>query len=190
VICSILSRGTSNFFEYSNPSFIQQDVEDISYTKRTRIYRGIYRLMIYGNLFRYDQTISGHNRADRFDTLEQSHPFLRPFPAWQVEELSCINYFIYDKITEKWREVEGHFYNLLKDDPSHLAGTSIGKIHVAGAGRLSLSSRIQRNSMGTSSGKSISPHSVYKTYAGSSLARAMAECISYRRIRNAQQNHF
>ena len=100
VICSILSRGTSDFFEHSDPSFIQQDVEDISYTKRTRIYRGIYRLMIYGNLFRYDQTISGHNRADWFDTLDQSHPFLRPFPAWQVEELSCVNYFIYDKITE------------------------------------------------------------------------------------------
>jgi hypothetical protein len=87
--------------EHSDSSLIQEIPEDLSYTERTRIYLGFYRLMIYGNLFRCDQTIPENLPADQLDALEQSHSFLKLFPAWQVEELSCINDFIHDKIKEK-----------------------------------------------------------------------------------------
>jgi hypothetical protein len=114
----IVSRGVIDTFEHSNSSLIQKTLEDLSYTERTRIYRGFYRLMIYGSLFRYDQSMPEDLPADQLDALDQSHSFLKLFPAWQVEELSCVNDFIHDKIKEKWREAEDRFYNLLKDDPS------------------------------------------------------------------------
>ena len=47
---------------------------------------------------------------------DQSHSFLTLFPAWQVEELSCINDFIRDKILQKWQEVEDSFHALLMRD--------------------------------------------------------------------------
>lgn len=49
---------------------------------------------------------------------EQAHTFLVLFPAWQVEELSCINDFMQDKILQKWQETEDTEFETIANDPS------------------------------------------------------------------------
>jgi len=39
--------------------------------------------------------------------------FLVSIPAWQVEELSCANDFVHDKILQKWQEIEDNLYAAL-----------------------------------------------------------------------------
>jgi len=92
-------------------------LDGLSNTEKMRIYRAIYRYAIYGNLFYFDEGRPGTVKSDLLYAQEQSHSFLTLFPAWQVEELSCINDFIHDKILEKWQEVEDDFYAFLKDHP-------------------------------------------------------------------------
>jgi hypothetical protein len=92
--------------------------EYLSSTEKMRIYRSIYRYMIYGNLFYFDQRRPGVVKMYLPYAQDQSHSFLTLFPAWQVEELSCVNDFIHDKVLEKWQEVEDNFYALLAADSS------------------------------------------------------------------------
>lgn len=94
-------------------------LDELSNTERMRIYRAIYRYAIYGNLFHFDQERhTKRSQAQLASAHDQSHMFLSLFPAWQVEELSCINDFMHDQILEKWQEMEDHFYDSLKDTPS------------------------------------------------------------------------
>jgi hypothetical protein len=78
--------------------------------------------MIYGNVFYFDDNRNSKkpkvSRTWPIYGTDQSHMFLNLFPAWQVEELSCIKDFILDKILEKWNEVEDNFYNAIAADPS------------------------------------------------------------------------
>jgi len=92
------------------------DLEDLSDTEKSRLFRGFYRFAIYGNLFfcNYRRKI-----MDTIYAPEQCDNFLCLFPSWQVEELSCVNDFVTDKILEKWQELEENAYNaLIAADPS------------------------------------------------------------------------
>jgi hypothetical protein len=97
------------------------NLDILSDTEKTRIYRAIYRYAIYGDLFRfdYDRHI-GHKRVkvEFPSAYDQNLLFLCQFPAWQVEELSCINDFIQDKTLEKWEELESDFFDKIKNDPA------------------------------------------------------------------------
>jgi len=93
------------------------DLEDLSDTEKARLFRGFYRFAIYGNLFFYD------GRRGRIENAmyapEQCENFLCLFPSWQVEELSCVNDFVEDKVLDKWQEKEENEYNtLIAADPS------------------------------------------------------------------------
>lgn len=68
-------------------------LEDLSATERQRVFRGIYRLVIFGNLFAPSPEI--------WDEWELCERFLCRFPAWEVEELSCIYDFIAAEILRK-----------------------------------------------------------------------------------------
>jgi hypothetical protein len=92
------------------------DLEDLSDTEKSRLFRGFYKFMIYGNLFFYDNK---RKVKDAMHAYEQCENFLCLFPSWQVEELSCINDFVTEKVLEKWQEVEENAYNaLIAADPS------------------------------------------------------------------------
>jgi hypothetical protein len=92
------------------------DIEDLSDTEKSRLFRAFYRFAIYGNLF-----FCGYGKMSE-ETMyapEQCDNFLCLFPSWQIEELSCINDFVTDKVLEKWQEVEDNAYNaLIAADPS------------------------------------------------------------------------
>jgi len=92
-------------------------LEELPTTEKTRLYRGIYRYAIYGNLYYHQQNRPRKQTLLVAQAQDQSHSFLRLFPAWQVEELSCINDFIEDKILRKWKEAEDYVYETLKADP-------------------------------------------------------------------------
>jgi hypothetical protein len=111
--------GGVNILNSTEP-VVQQDygLGQLSITEKTRIYRAIYRYAIYGNLFYFDSDRPGTAERGLIYAQEQSHSFLTLFPAWQVEELSCINDFIRDKILKKWQEIEDGLHALLKDDLS------------------------------------------------------------------------
>jgi hypothetical protein len=111
-----------------------------SNTEKMRIYRSIYRYVIYGNLFYLDHRRPGVVKVYLPSGQNQSHSFLTLFPAWQGEELSCVNDFIQDKILEKWQEVEDNFYAFSR--AIHPSGILIGKTHGTAAGRVT-SSHIQ-----------------------------------------------
>ncbi|KAN0095036.1 hypothetical protein V8E51_015747 [Hyaloscypha variabilis] len=89
---------------------------------RMRLYRSIYRFVVYGNLFYFDEKRNEKkpksSRTLFIGAYDQSHIFLSLFSAWEIEELSCINDFIHDKIAEKWQEVEDNFYDAVAIDPS------------------------------------------------------------------------
>ncbi len=84
----------------------------------------MYRYAIYGDLYYYDD-----RRPEKIKKLEVEYPdefeqeftFVELFPAWQVEELSCINDFMRDMIARKINEMEENFYASLIDDPSSWA---------------------------------------------------------------------
>lgn len=86
------------------------DLEDLSDTEKSRLFRGFYRFEIYGNLFFCDYR---RKTKDTIYAPEQCDSFLCLFPSWQVEGLSCVNDFVIDKVLEKWQEVEENGYNAL-----------------------------------------------------------------------------
>jgi len=91
----------------------------LSAAEKTRIYRAIYRYAMYGDLFHFDCDRHIGSKRGKIEfprSYDQSLLFLCLFPAWQVEELSCINDFIQDKILEKWEEIDNEFFNKIKDD--------------------------------------------------------------------------
>lgn len=81
----------------SPTSHIQYTLEDTSSIERQRILRGIYRFVIFGNLFAPSTEV--------WTSEELCENFLCRFPSWEVEEISCINDFIRDRITQKWKEL-------------------------------------------------------------------------------------
>jgi hypothetical protein len=87
-------------------------LEDLSDLERFRLFRGIYRYAVYGDLFHYYEDRNGLGAHD------QAHSFLVLFSAWEVEELSCINDFIHDRILQKWQEVEDTAFNIIARDSS------------------------------------------------------------------------
>jgi hypothetical protein len=111
--------GGANILNSTEPD-VQREygLDQLSTTEKTRIYRAIYRYAIYGNLFCFDHGRQGTVKRDLLRAQEQSHFFLTLFPAWQVEELSCINDFIRDNIVKKWQENKDGFCALFKDDLS------------------------------------------------------------------------
>lgn len=76
------------------------DLSQISITEKARIYRAIYWFSIIGNLFYIHDTA----RVDPDDlswAQDQSDAFMTLFTASEVEEISCINDFMNDKIIDK-----------------------------------------------------------------------------------------
>ncbi|KAE9368119.1 hypothetical protein N431DRAFT_514826 [Stipitochalara longipes BDJ] len=104
----------------SNPAR-QYDLDDLSATERMKLYRSLYRYIIYGNLFYFEDKRNEKkpksSRTSFTGAYDQSHLFLNLFPAWQVKELSCFNDFMHDKIMEKWQEVEENFYEAIAANP-------------------------------------------------------------------------
>lgn len=87
-----------------------QTFGDLSLAEKERIFRGIYRFVIFGNLF------APHDPYYWSDD-ELSELFLCRFLAWQVAEISCIYEFMSDKVLQKWQEMEDHEFNRLAADP-------------------------------------------------------------------------
>lgn len=95
------------------------DVNSVSDTERLRIYRAIYRFTIFGILFYVHPERDTRQTGPQYlNATEQSHSFLTLYPAWQVEELSCISDFIVDQIRIKWQEIEDEYSDMLKETPS------------------------------------------------------------------------
>jgi hypothetical protein len=96
------------------------DVNTVSDTETLRIYRAIYRFAIFGNLFYHDPKRNQSRKTGPKFLLsnEQSHSFLSLYSAWEVEEVSCINEFMVDRIRIRWQEIEDEYYNTLKDEPA------------------------------------------------------------------------
>ena len=93
-------------------------LEDLSESEKLRPFRSIYRYAIYSDLFFFDIERPGIKKISRLGAYDQAHSFLVLFPAWQVEELSCINDFIHDNILQKWQEVEDTVFTTIARDPS------------------------------------------------------------------------
>jgi hypothetical protein len=97
-------------------------VENISRVERSRLYRAFYRFITYGNLFYFDDKRNKKKpkkiRTDYVEAIDQSSMFLELFPAWQVEELSCVNDFIHDKILERWNRLEDYLYTSIAAEPA------------------------------------------------------------------------
>jgi hypothetical protein len=94
------------------------DVNAVSNIETLRIYRAIYRFAIFGNLFYLDpkRNLSRKTGPKFLLSNEQSHFFLSLYSAWEVEEVSCINEFMVDRIRIRWQEIEDEYYNILKDE--------------------------------------------------------------------------
>lgn len=83
---------------------------DLSPIEKDRLLRAIYRFVIFGNLFGRPPT--------EWSEEELCEHFLCRFPAWQVEELSCVNDFMTNMIRRKWQEMEDNeFQRLAAGDP-------------------------------------------------------------------------
>ena len=80
-------------------------LDDLSSIEKDRILRAIYRFVIFGNLFA--------RPSAEWYSEELCEHFLCRFPAWQVEELSCVNDFMTDRIRQKWQEMEDNEFNRL-----------------------------------------------------------------------------
>ncbi|KAG9232437.1 hypothetical protein BJ875DRAFT_514496 [Amylocarpus encephaloides] len=89
-------------------------LQDLSLIEKQRIFRAIYHFVIFGNLFCPVSTLGtliwGHDRI--------ALHYLCLFPAWQVEEISCVYDFIVNKVNQKWQEMEDYVFNSLAADPS------------------------------------------------------------------------
>ncbi|RDL41529.1 uncharacterized protein BP5553_01508 [Venustampulla echinocandica] len=85
-------------------------LEDYSTIEKQRLFRAIYRFVIFGNLFAPSST-------DVCDDEDLCEYFLCRFTIWQVEEISCINDFIRNKILLKWQEMEDNEFKRLAADP-------------------------------------------------------------------------
>ncbi|EPE31139.1 hypothetical protein GLAREA_04106 [Glarea lozoyensis ATCC 20868] len=81
---------------------IRYTLNDLSHIEQQRLFRPIYRVVIFRNLF--------GPYADPASDEEQSEYFLCRFPSWQVEEISCVNDFIRDEILRKWHELEDYVF--------------------------------------------------------------------------------
>lgn len=88
---------------------IQYALEDASSIERQRIFRGIYRFVIFGNLFAPSAEVWGSE--------ELCENFLCRFQGWEVEEISCINDFIRDRIAQKWKELGDCEFERLINSP-------------------------------------------------------------------------
>ena len=84
-------------------------LQDFSIEKQ-RLFRAVYRFIIFGNLF-------GLSSTDICDNEEPCEYFLCRFTAWQVEEISCIKDFITNKILLKWHEMEDNESSRLAANP-------------------------------------------------------------------------
>jgi len=100
------------------PDEREYTLEDLSDSEKLRLFRSIYRYAIYGDLFYYDIERPRTKKMSYLGAYEQAHTFLVLFPAWQVEELSCINDFMQDKILQKWQETEDTEFETIANDPS------------------------------------------------------------------------
>lgn len=90
-------------------------LEDISTTERLRLHRAIYRYSIFSDMFSDE---FGFPKTWYYDGEDLAALLLALFPAWQVEELSCIHDFITDRLATQWRNMENYIFNILKSDPS------------------------------------------------------------------------
>ncbi|CAG8979107.1 hypothetical protein HYALB_00000239 [Hymenoscyphus albidus] len=87
---------------------VSYTLEDISLVEKQRIFRAIYRFIIFGNVFAPS--------TENWVGMDPCAWFLCQFPAWKVEELSCVFDFVTDKILLKWQESEDHEFSRLSTD--------------------------------------------------------------------------
>jgi hypothetical protein len=104
---------TLHNFSHTLPETTQvpNTLESLSTVEKERIFRAIYRFVIFGNLF-------APSRVSRWHEEELCEYFLCRFTAWQVEEIRCINDFVIDTILKKWQEMEDNEFNRLAADSS------------------------------------------------------------------------
>jgi hypothetical protein len=88
---------------------IPWSLEELSSIERGRLFRPLYRFIIFGNLF-------GGFIEDSATAAELSEHFLCRFPSWQVEEISCINDFVTNNIIRKCQEMEDYVFKCLTAD--------------------------------------------------------------------------
>jgi len=106
----IFNESVTDIFAWPASKPLPHTLGDLSFVERQRIFRAIYRFVIFGNLFAPSPVSIWHEE----DLCEY---FLCRFTAWQVEEISCIHDFITDMVLQKWQEMEDNEFNRLAADP-------------------------------------------------------------------------
>lgn len=117
-IAGIYVRETLHIFHETSPwgstrsGVIQvpNTFQSLSTVERDRIFRAIYRFVIFGNLF-------APSPVSNWAKEELCEYFLCRFAAWEVEEIRCIHDFVVDTILKKWQEMEDNEFNRLAADP-------------------------------------------------------------------------
>lgn len=90
---------------------IPYTLKDTSIIERQRIFRGIYRFVIFGNLFAPTTEVI-------WSQDELCEKFLCRFQGWEVEEISCIYDFIADRVSQKWKDTDDYEMNRLGGLPN------------------------------------------------------------------------
>lgn len=97
---------------------ISYTLKDTSTIERQRIFRGIYRFVIFGNLFAPSAEVV-------WSEDELCERFLCRFQGWEVEEISCIYDFIADRVFQKWKEIDDYEFNCLDGPPNTQRSDSV-----------------------------------------------------------------
>lgn len=109
--------------EWANKKHWNTDVLPIklSRVEKTRFFRGLYRLQIYGNIFGPLQRQPVYREEDyddeygewvdiTFDLEEAWRVFFGTMTPWEFQELRCVWQYIYEQYNEPYAEVAVYFY--------------------------------------------------------------------------------